>query len=175
MKKLTVLIIYGLISLPLIAQKTPKWMEKSKKALLTVTTFNKDNRKINSTTGFYVSETGEALSAYSIFSDAAAATVTDTEGNTYPVASIIGADDLYDVIRFRVTVPEKVPFLPVATDPVPEGTPVFLLPYPTGKTTTFKQGTITEVSKLKDPYSYYKLSLALEEGQTNAPLLLASG
>ncbi|MDR2388660.1 MAG: tetratricopeptide repeat protein [Tannerellaceae bacterium] len=176
MKKLIVFIICGLITSPAIAKKIPKWMEKSRKAVLRVTTFDKDGRIIRSSLGFYVSETGEALSAYSIFNGADSATVTDTDGNTYPVASVIGADDLYDVIRFRVTVPKKVPFLVATTDPVPEGTGVFLLPYSAGKTaTTFQQGVITEVSKLKDPYSYYKLSFPLEEGQSNAPLLLADG
>jgi tetratricopeptide (TPR) repeat protein len=176
MRKLTVLIISGLLTLPGFAQKPPKWMDKSKKTVLTVTTFDKNSRIINSTLGFYVSETGEALSAYSLFNGAATATVTDTDGNTYPVTSIIGADDLYDVIRFRVAVPKKVPFLTVAPDPVPEGSPIFLLPYPDGKTTTpFRQGAVTEVSKLKEPYSYYKISFALENGQANAPLLLSSG
>jgi tetratricopeptide (TPR) repeat protein len=145
-------------------------MEKSKKAILTVTTFDKNNRKINSTGGFYVSESGEALSAYSLFNGADRATVTDTDGNTYPVASIIGADDLYDVIRFKVSVPRKVPFLPLASDPVAAGTPVFLL-----TAQAARQGAVEEVSKLKDPYSYYKISFPLEEGQANTPLLLSTG
>ncbi|MDR2809989.1 MAG: tetratricopeptide repeat protein [Tannerellaceae bacterium] len=176
MKKLIVCIISGLFTLPAVAQKAPKWMGKAQKAILMVATFDKDNRKIHSTVGFYVSETGEALSAYSPFNGAATATVTDTEGNIYPVTSIIGADDLYDVIRFKVAVPKKVTFLTLAADPVANGTPVFLLPYATEKKTTpFQQGTITEVGKLKEPYSYYKISFALQEGQTNAPLLLSSG
>ncbi|MDR1919187.1 MAG: serine protease [Tannerellaceae bacterium] len=171
MKKLfCILAGLSILILPAYAQKAPKWMEKSKKAILIVTTFDKNDRKINSAGGFYVSESGEAFSAYSLFSGAARATVTDAEGNTYPVASIIGADDLYDVIRFKVAVPKKVPFLPLASDPVAAGTPVILL-----TADAARQGAVEEVSKLKDPYSYYKISIPLEAGQANTPLLLASG
>jgi tetratricopeptide (TPR) repeat protein len=63
----------------------------------------------------------------------------------------------------------------LATDPVAVGTSVFLLPYGVAQETAFKQGVVTEVSKLKDPYSYYKLSVPLESGQANAPWLLPSG
>ena len=176
MKKLVLLVISGALFLPAFAQKAPKWMDKSKKALLTVATFDKDNRKINSTGGFFVSETGEALSAYSLFNGAVRATVTDCDGNTYPVTSVIGADDLYDVIRLKVDLSgKKAPFLLLAADPVPVGTTGFLLPCSPAKETTFKQGAVMEVSKLKAPYNYYKLSVPLESGQANAPLLLPTG
>lgn len=36
-------------------------------------------------------------------------------------------------------------------------------------------GAITEVSKLKDPYKYYKMAVALEENELNAPLLTPEG
>ena len=58
-------------------KKVPKWMDKQRKAVVTVTTYGKDNQKKASGTGFFITETGEALSGYSLFKDAARATVTD--------------------------------------------------------------------------------------------------
>ena len=49
------------------------------------------------------------------------------------------------------------------------------MPYSTGKITKFGEGPVSEVSKLKEPFSYYKLSMALESGQVNAPVLTADG
>jgi tetratricopeptide (TPR) repeat protein len=177
MKKLIVFISACLLafSLPVCAQKAPKWVEKARKAVISVTAFDKDNRPIGSAAGFYVSETGEALSAYSLFDGAARASVTDADGNTLPVASVIGADDLYDVVRFRVSVPKKVPFLPLAPDPVAAGSPVFLLTSPAAGRAALKQGSVVEAGKLKDPYCYYTVSFALEAGEANAPLLLPAG
>ncbi|MDH6305565.1 tetratricopeptide (TPR) repeat protein [Parabacteroides sp. PF5-5] len=175
MKRLIILTIVCCFSFTIFAQNAPKWMEKSKKAVVSVTTFDKGDRKIGTTNGFFISENGEALSAYSIFKGAERATVTDADGATYNVASIMGADDLYDVVRFKVTINKKVTFLPLANDPVATGTPVYLLSFSTGKAINFKQGSIAEVSKLKDPYSYYKVTFPIESEQENAPLLLASG
>ena len=61
-------------------KKAPKWMDKQRKAVVTVTTYGKDNQKKASGTGFFITETGEALSGYSLFKDAARATVTDADG-----------------------------------------------------------------------------------------------
>lgn len=162
--------------LPATAQKNaPKWMDKSKKAVVLITTYGKDGAKLTSGTGFYVSETGDVLAAYDLFKGAEKATITDVDGKTYPVTAIVGADELYDVIKVKSEAPKKVQFLPIASDPLAVGTAAYLLPYTTVKTLNFGQGTITEVSKLKDPYSYYKLSIPLEDGQVNAPILNAEG
>jgi tetratricopeptide (TPR) repeat protein len=174
MKRIILLIICCL-SLPAVAQKAPKWVEKAKKAVITITTFDKNDHKLHTTNGFFISEDGEALSGYSAFKGAGKAVITDSEGADHPVASIIGADDLYDVIRFKVAVPKKVTYLPLASEPLAVNTPAYLLLFTQGKETAFKEGTITEISKLKDPYSYYQLSILLENGQDNTPLILASG
>lgn len=174
MKKIILLIICC-ISLPALAQKAPKWMEKSKKAVITIHTFDKDNRKIGTTNGFFISENGEALSGYSVFKGASKATVTDSDGATYQVNAIIGADDLYDVIRFKVASGKKTPFLPLASEPLSANTSSYLLLFSQGKEISFKEGSIAEVSKLKDSYGYYRLTIPLEDGQDNTPLLLASG
>lgn len=156
-------------------KKAPKWMEKQRKAVVTVTTYGKDNLKKASGTGFFITETGEALSGYSLFRDAFKATVTDADGKEYPVTSILGADELYDVIKFKVELPKKAVFLPMAQEPVAQGSAVYLMPYATTKITRYGEGPVAEVSKLKEPFSYYKISMPLEPGQVNAPVLTENG
>ena len=176
MKRILLFILICCHLLPATAQKNaPKWMDKSKKAVVLITTYGKDGAKLTSGTGIFVSETGDVLSAYELFKGAEKATVTDTDGKTYPVTRVIGADELYDVIKVKAETPKKVQFLPVAADPLAVGTVAYLLPYSTEKKADFEQGTITEVSKLKDPYSYYKLSVPLEDGRVNSPILNAEG
>lgn len=156
-------------------KKAPKWLEKQKKAVVSVTTYGKDNKQLHSGTGFFVTENGDVLSAYSLFKGAEKATVTDAEGKVFPVASILGADELYDVIKLKVSVPKKVVCFTLAPEPVAVGSAVYLLPYSTTKTGDYKEGLITEVSKLKEPFSYYKMAIPLESTQVNAPLLTADG
>lgn len=153
--------------------KAPKWLEKQRKALLTLSTYGKDNQHLQTGTAFFISETGEALSGYGLFRGAARAVVTDTDGKSYPVTAILGADDMYEVIRFQVEITKKVPYFPIAAEPLANGIKIYTVPYTTEKKGTFKEGNITEVSKLKDPYAYYKTSIPFES--VNLPLLTENG
>ncbi|MCC8154241.1 MAG: serine protease [Tannerellaceae bacterium] len=158
------------------AQKNaPKWMDKARRAVVKVTTYDKDNRQLASGYGFFVSESGEVLSGYSLFKDATRAVVTDFEGKEYPVTHIVGADDMYDVIKFKTAVPRKPVILAVAQDPIAEESTVYLVNYSTRKEAQFKQGKITEVSKLKEIYSYYQVDIPLPADEVNLPLVNASG
>ena len=161
-------------SLPVFGQKAPKWIEKSRKAVFTLTAFDKAGKEISSTTGFYISASGEALSSYTAFNGAETAVVTDFEGNKSAVASIVGADDLYDVVRFKVNAAKKVEFIPVAADPIAGGAAV-LLPYSTVKSPLWKEASIAEAGKLKGSYSYYTLSAPLAPEHKNSPWLLPDG
>jgi len=157
-----------------VAQKNaPKWLEKQRKAVISVTTYAKNNKALHTGTGFFVSESGEAISGYSLFKGAESATITDTDGNTYPIVSIIGADELYDVIRFKVNIPKKTTFFTLAPEPASQSAKVYLVPYSTEKKGTFKEGVISEVTKLKDPYGYYKITIPFES--SNLPILTESG
>ena len=95
--------------------------EQSKRAVFTITTYGKDGNKLATSTGFFISETGEAVSAYDIFKGAEKATITDFEGKTFLVKNILGADELYDAVKFQVEVPKKAVFLPIAAEPVANG------------------------------------------------------
>lgn len=176
MKRILHLILFSCFCFSAVAQKNaPKWMDKAKRAVFTITTYGKDGNKLATSTGFFITETGEAVSGYDIFKGAEKATVTDFEGKVFSVKNIQGADDLYDVVRFQVEVPKKVVSLPIASAPVTNGTNVYLLLYSTGKKVSFKSGVVSEVSKLKDPYKYYKMEIALMENELNAPLLTPEG
>lgn len=176
MKRIVLLLMICSQSLLVFAQKnTPKWLEKARKSVITVDTYDKDGKKLATGTAFYVTETGEALSAYDLFKGAEKAIVRDVEGKEYPVKAILGADELYDVIKFKVETPKKVNALVLAAEPVAEGAPVYLLPFSTEKTATFKQGSVAEISNLKDNYKYYKVSVPFTTGEDNTPLLTAEG
>ncbi len=176
MKKLIFLLLALVVCSAYAAQqKPPKWMEKQKRAVVSITTYKADNTELHKGTGFFITETGELLSAYSIFRNAARAEVRDVKGNVYPVSAVIGADELYDVIRLQVAVPKKVDCLEMAVQKPAKGETVYLLPFSTEKIEQFGQGVVEDVSKLKDNYSYYQLSIPLNPTWVNAPLMTSEG
>ncbi|MDF9830737.1 trypsin-like peptidase domain-containing protein [Parabacteroides sp. PF5-6] len=177
MKRIGLLVMMCCLTFALAAQKkAPKWLEKQRKAVVTITTYGKENKTLHTGTGFFVTETGEVLTGYTLFKGAEKATVTDTDGNTYPVVSILGANDLYDVIRVKANVPKKVVYLTVANEPQAVGAALYMLPYAKGKSTAFSQGTITEVSTVTAPYGYYKTTIPFDSPQAmNVPVLTEDG
>lgn len=139
MKKILLLFAITLMAQCAFAQ--PKWLEKAKRAVFSVVTYDKDGKMLNSGNGFFVSEDGVALSDYSLFKGAHRAVIVNYEGKEMPVESIMGADDMYDVLKFKVAITEKkVPALPLAAVAPAVGAEVYLLPYSTQKSRTFTAG-----------------------------------
>ena len=177
MKKIAWILLLGCFMCTAFAQKAPKWIEKQKKAIVTVTTYKADGTALHNGVGFFIDEDGTMLSAYSLFKDAQKATVTDGNGAVYPVERVLGADELYDVIKLKVRTPRKVSCLRVVSRPLVQGQTVYLLPFVKGKekVVSYGAGKVEEVTKLKDSYHYYKLSFPLQVDWLNAPVLDEEG
>ena len=82
--------------------QAPKWVEKAKRSVFSIVTYDKDDKIQNTGNGFFVTEDGVALSDYSLFKGAQRAVIINSEGEKMPVECILGANDMYDIIKFRV-------------------------------------------------------------------------
>lgn len=159
-----------------VAQKeTPKWVEKAKRAVFSIVTYDKDDKLLNTGNGFFVSEDGVALSDYTLFKGAQRASIVNFEGKQMPVEAIIGVNDLYDVIKFRVAIEKKVPALQIATVPPAKDAVAYLLPYSTQKDRSCTEGKVTDISSLPGGHHYYTLSMALTDKMVSCPVTDAEG
>lgn len=167
------------MSLCLLAQWTmaqaPKWVEKAKHAVFSVVTYDKNDQILNTGNGFFVTEDGVALSDYTLFKGAQRAVIIDNEGRQMPVLNIMGADDMYDVVKFRVGIEKKVTALPIATRQPAARTLVYLLPYSTQKGRTCTTGHLKSADKVEGNYLYYTLELPLKDKMISCPLTDAEG
>ena len=80
----------------------PGSVQKVAKSVFTLTTFNKDGAIISSTQGVFIDNKGTAISTFKPFVGATKASVVDATGKSYEVDAIMGADELYDVAKFRI-------------------------------------------------------------------------
>ena len=153
-----------------------KWVEKAKRAVFSVVIYDKNDKILNTGNGFFVTEDGVALSDYSLFKGAERAVIINSEGKQMPVDAVLGANDMYDVIKFRVAITEKkVPALTVATVAPAVGAEAYLLPYSTQKDRTCTQGKVKKVTKIEDNYSYYTLDMRLKDKMVSCPVADANG
>lgn len=174
-KNLFLFILFCLIAQWSMAQ-APKWADKSRRAVFSVITYDNDNKILNTGNGFFISEDGMALSDYSLFKGAQRAVVIDSDGKQLPVATIQGANSMYDVVKFKVDLSgKKVAALPIATTaPAAEAT-VYLLPYSTQKATNLASGKVKEASSVGDNQYYYSLTMKLDDKMVSCPVMNAEG
>ncbi len=155
--------------------QVPKWVDKAKRAVFSVVTYDYNDKILNTGNGFFVTEEGIALSDYTLFKGAARAVVITSDGVQMPVEAIMGANDMYDVVKFQVvTSGKKVPALFLAAAPA-VGADVCLLPYSTQKDRSYTVGKIKEATKIADKYSYYTLDMRLKDKMVSCPVMTADG
>lgn len=94
-----------LIAAAAAATAQPKEVNAAQKAVFTLTTYKADGTLLATAQGFFLTKDGEAVSVWTPFVGAHSAEIIDTEGKKHPVVAVIGANDLYDVCRFRTAGP----------------------------------------------------------------------
>lgn len=81
----------------------PKDLQKVGKAVFSLTTFTADGSILSTSHGVFTSKDGEAISLWKPFVGADSAIVVDASGKIHEVDAIMGANEIYDVCKFRVT------------------------------------------------------------------------
>lgn len=157
------------------AQELPKWADKARKAVFSIITYNADNKILNTGNGFYIDENGTAVSDYSLFKDAHRAVVVTADGKELPVTLILGANDMYDVVRFRTEVAKKQVALMPSQTPGKSSEQVYVLPYSTQKSANGISGTISKIDTIANNSFYYTLSMQTGDKDVSCPLVNANG
>lgn len=176
MKKIGFVLLMGLFWIHGSMAQTPKWVEKAKRAVFSVVTYDKNDKILNTGNGFFVSEDGLALSDYSLFKGAERAVIITADGKQMPVSLILGADDMYDVVKFRVAiVGKKVPSLLVAGTAPAAGSSVWMLPYSTQKSIACVSGKVKKVDDIAGDYHYYTLDMPMKDKMVSCPVMNEAG
>ena len=156
------------------AAQAPKGVAKIQKAIVSVNTYDKKGDLLNSGTAFYIGANGEAIADYSLFKNAYKATVIDINGKQADVDCILGANDTYSVIRFRVNTKGNAT-LTCAKDTLTSQSQVFVVPFSKEKLKQCRNTAIESQTRLNDKYAYYTLASDLGEENNGNPLFNEKG
>ena len=148
------------------------WSKKAAQAVFTLKTFKSDGTLLGSANGVFVSENGEAVSCFTPFRGADRAVVIDAQGKEWPVETMIGASDMYDVAKFKVAAKKPTALV---TGTVASGAAVWLLPYSVKKDPVCVSGTVSKAEQFQGSYNYYTLTLQAQEQQQGCPILNEEG
>ena len=174
MKK-TIWIMTCCLVAQLASAQAPKWAEKAKKAVFSVVTYDKENKIKGTGNGFYIDAQGTALSDYTLFENAVRAVVINADGKQQDVSRILGANSMYDIVKFNTPIDKKQTTLTLASQPAKVGETVYLLPYSTQKATTLQTGKVTSVDSIGNNSFYYTLEMKTGEKTVSCPIMNANG
>ena len=149
----------------------PGWVKNASKSVFTLKTFSADGSLIASSNGFFTGANGEAVSNFTPFKGATRAVIIDSQGKELPVVSILGANDMYDVVKFRVK--GKTQPMSISTSTASEGSNVWLLPYREVK--NVMKGVVRKAEKFHQNYDYYTVAITMPENTVSCPLLNDAG
>ncbi len=150
----------------------PGSVQKVAKSVFSLTTFDKDGNIIASTQGVFIDNKGTAISTFKPFIGAVKATVVDATGKSMEVDAIMGADELYDMAKFRVIA--NTAAAPIANKEESAGNKVWLVPYSIKKP-QYQQEDISSVEKFNTSYNYYIFTTTVPENAVGCPFVNKDG
>lgn len=167
------LIVVFMLFAWLTASAQPKWAGQTARSIVTVKTFNANNRLLGSTNAFIVGSGGEAVALLQPFLGASRAIAIDTKGKEWPVTAILGADNNYDVVKLKINIDKCQP-LTLSKKTLGVGEPLWLQPYSTKKKGELITATAERVETVKDSLPYYTVSFPTDAKVTTESHLTAN-
>lgn len=175
MKHILLVLCAALIALNTYAQPD---LKKAAKSVFTLKTFDTDGNMLSSTNGVFIGTGGEAISNLEAFNGASKAIIIDSQGKEYAVECILGANDMYDVIKFRVAT-KRSTAMPVSTDTLTggakAGSTVWLVPYSAKKTPEKIEGKVSKAELFLSKYTYYTIDMEVPDNTVGCPFINDKG
>ena len=148
-------------------------VKNAAKSTFKLTAYDSNGNATSSTCGVFVTADGEAIGSWSALSSAASAVVTDFNGKTYPVQKLIGANEIYDVCRFKVGT-QKAQAATLAKTLMSKDSKLWLVGSEQKKPTA-AQYEIERQETFMDKYGYYVLAFRDSQGIPGSAMVNANG
>ena len=164
---LTIALILG-VSTNISAQ--PGAVKKAADAAFTLTTFKADGSILGTSNGVCISTDGVAVSPWKPFIGADKAVIIDAKGQKHEVECLLGANEIYDIVKFQVS--GKTTAAPLVTT-VSVGDEAWITPMP--KSGNAEKADVSSVEKFMDKYNYTILKSSATDKLNGAPVFNVKG
>lgn len=156
----------------------PAQVKKAAKSMFKLTTFKADGSLNKTGYGVFVSEDGECLGSWEPFEGASSANVIDAQGRKYEVDCLIGANEIYNVAKFRVVASSDKKMLitpiPIATTAITEGAESWFVEYDI-KSPVIKKYAPSKVETFQGTLPYYIYEQTADDELAGSPFFTSTG
>lgn len=177
MKKFILSLIISLAAVGMSAQEAPapKWVSKAQKSVYSVLTYNDKNELLHEGTGFAVTDNGVLISDYDTFKGAYSGVAVDASGTKHKVERILGANDLYGLVRFKIAQAKTSPLTLAGAQSAQAGSTVYALGYTKGKVNVVQKSTVAKKEVVDSLYNYFSMNSAFDGKQQGKGLFTTTG
>ena len=152
---------------------------RSVNAVFMLETFDIDGKSIRTGSGFFISDTGLAVTGLHVFENAASATATLFDGSVYKIPGVYEANEDYNLALFPISDDNTVGgfcCLNIAdSDKVESGNTVYALGSPRDLINTITDGIISNASRKVDRYTFIQFTAPISFGSGGSPVLNTLG
>jgi len=147
--------------------------KRSADAVFMIETFDADGDSIRTGSGFFISETGLAVTALHVIDDAASATATMYNGDTYPLRGVHAVSEEFNLIIFSLDSDRADwRYLTLAdSDAIVAGNTVYALGSPRALLNTLSEGIISYSRREVEWDTLIQFTAPISFGSGGSPLL----
>ena len=158
------------------ATKLTRLVEKIQPAVVTVIVYDINKAVANIGTGFFVDKKGYMVTNYHVLVGKYSAEIRTSDGNTYPIKSIVAENKSADLVKVRVDIPkEKVRWLRVSGELPSVAQRVVVVGSPMGLEQTVSDGIVSSIREIPAIGYFFQMSAPISLGSSGSPVVDMKG
>jgi len=145
-------------------------------AVVTVITYDSDNKPLNQGSGFFINHKGHLITNYHVLEGAYQAEIKTQDGKKYPIMSIIAENKAMDLIKVSTDIPLKsVQWLNVTGALPAIAERIVVIGSPMGLEQTISEGIVSGVRKIPNKGKILQISAPISSGSSGSPVVNMKG
>lgn len=153
-----------------------KLVQKIQPAVVTILTYDLENKPAGIGSGFFVDKQGHLVTNYHVLKGAYSAIVRNYKGQKYPIISILAEDEDTDLIKVSVDIPKKeVSYVTVSKQLPSIAERIVVVGSPLGLDQTVSEGIVSSIRKMPNVGNFFQMSAPISQGSSGSPVINMKG
>ena len=151
-------------------------VQKVQPAVVTILTYDLENKPINIGSGFFVGNRGHLVTNYHVLKGAYSAVVRTYKGQKFPIISILAENEDADVIKVLVDIPpKKISYVSVSKELPSIAQRVVVVGSPLGLDQTVSEGIVSSIRRMPNIGNFFQMSAPISPGSSGSPVINMKG
>jgi len=163
-------------SVALAEVKFTKLLKQIQPAVITIITYDRNNKVVGQASGFFVDHKGHIITNYHVLKGAHNAEIKTYDDKRYPIKSVVAHSEAADLIKLLVDMPEEsIRFVKVTKTPPAVAERVLVVGSPMGLEQTVSEGIVSAVREIPNAGRIFQISAPISPGSSGSPVINMKG